>query len=52
MQMRRGVGFVDKRDGLLKNNVMALYSHVHAVATPEWARGLVAAARLWKKNRQ
>ena len=44
--MQRGTGFQGKRDGLIKNNVLALYTHVLAPGTPEWARGLVRAARL------
>ncbi len=51
MGMDRGVGFIDKRDGLLKKNVLALYTHIHAVATPQWALGLVAAAQRYKKSR-
>ncbi|RJX25899.1 MAG: cobyrinate a,c-diamide synthase [Desulfurivibrio sp.] len=43
--MQRGVGFVDGRDGLIYKNVLALYTHVHAVGTPQWAPALVARAR-------
>ncbi|MCI5163711.1 MAG: cobyrinate a,c-diamide synthase [Candidatus Electrothrix sp. AX5] len=44
LQMERGTGFQGKRDGLLKKNVLALYTHVLAPGTPEWAAGLLRAA--------
>ncbi|WLE96504.1 MAG: cobyrinate a,c-diamide synthase [Candidatus Electrothrix communis] len=45
LQMERGTGFQGKRDGLLKKNVLALYTHVLAPGSPEWAAGLLRAAR-------
>ncbi len=45
LSMERGTGFVSGRDGLQKNNVLALYTHVLASGTPEWAAGLVAAGK-------
>lgn len=39
-QMKRGVGFSEGGDGLVSDNTLALYSHVHAVATPQWAEGI------------
>ena len=46
LQMERGTGFQGKRDGLMKKNVLALYTHVLAPGTPEWAAGLLRAAGL------
>lgn len=43
--VRRGVGTFDGRDGVLRNNVWASYAHVHAAATPKWAKGMLRAAR-------
>jgi cobyrinic acid a,c-diamide synthase len=51
LTMQRGVGFVDGKDGLVYKNVLALYTHVHAVATPQWAGSLVAKAREFKESR-
>ena len=48
--MDRGTGFKDRRDGLVRKNVLALYTHVLAPGTPEWADGLLAAARRYKKE--
>ncbi len=35
--MQRGVGFAGGEDGLVRKNVIALYTHIHALSTPEWA---------------
>jgi len=36
-RMGRGTGFANGGDGLVSHNVLALYTHIHALATPEWA---------------
>ena len=41
----------DARDGVFINNVFAAYTHLHALATPEWAEGILAAARRYRKSR-
>jgi len=41
LQMSRGQGFMSGRDGLTMKNVLALYTHVHAEGTPEWAPGFI-----------
>jgi cobyrinic acid a,c-diamide synthase len=41
----RGVGCFQKRDLVITENVMAGYTHLHALATPEWAKVLLDAAR-------
>jgi len=43
--VRRGVGVSAGRDAIVTANVWASYTHVHAQATPEWADGLLGAAR-------
>ncbi|MBW1636419.1 MAG: cobyrinate a,c-diamide synthase [Deltaproteobacteria bacterium] len=45
LKMERGKGFLQGRDGLVKKNVFALYTHVHADGTPEWAEGFVRRCR-------
>jgi len=42
--MKRGVGFIDGGDGLVYKNCLALYTHIHAEATPEWSAGFMARA--------
>jgi len=51
LKMDRGTGFMDKRDGLVRNNVLALYTHVLASDTSEWASGIIQAARKYHRNR-
>lgn len=43
-RVRRGHGFDGMRDGLCHRNVLASYTHVHALGTRSWATALVAAA--------
>ncbi|HUB77482.1 MAG TPA: cobyrinate a,c-diamide synthase [Bryobacteraceae bacterium] len=40
----RGVGCSSARDAVVVDNVWAAYTHLHALATPEWASALVRAA--------
>lgn len=41
----RGAGCLPGRDALVTQNVFAAYTHLHAAATPEWAQGVINAAR-------
>jgi len=41
----RGTGAWQGRDGIVWGNVWAGYTHLHARGTPEWAAGLIGAAR-------
>ncbi|NIM52687.1 MAG: cobyrinate a,c-diamide synthase [Gemmatimonadales bacterium] len=43
-RVRRGHGFDGQRDGLCHANVLACYTHVHALGTASWAPSLVRAA--------
>lgn len=49
--VQRGKGCWAGRDGLLAHNVLAGYTHLHAVGQPAWADGLIAAARRYKQAR-
>ena len=44
-EVRRGVGCGGARDGVVRGNVWASYTHLHALATPAWAAGMLQAAR-------
>jgi len=46
--MKRGKGFSGGRDGLQSGNVLALYTHVHACGTPDWAGRFVELCRRWR----
>ncbi len=51
--MKRGKGIADLRDGICYKNVLATYTHIHALGAPEWVRGLIAKAKEFKgKNVQ
>jgi cobyrinic acid a,c-diamide synthase len=43
-KVQRGEGLGGGRDGILVGSVLAAYTHLHALGTPEWADSLVSAA--------
>jgi cobyrinic acid a,c-diamide synthase len=43
--MLRGRGIDGAHDGLIFRNVLATYTHIHALGTPSWATGMVKRAR-------
>jgi cobyrinic acid a,c-diamide synthase len=43
-QIVRGRGITGREDGILYKNLFASYLHLHALGTPEWAKGFVALA--------
>ncbi len=49
--VERGSGVVNGRDGLCYRNVLATYTHIHALGTPQWAPALVACARNFHQKR-
>jgi cobyrinic acid a,c-diamide synthase len=49
-RVHRGHGFDGQRDGLCLHNVLALYTHVHALGTQSWAPALVQAAIRFKSE--
>lgn len=51
LTMERGVGFMNGRDGLVYNNVLALYTHIHTLATPQWAINMVEMAVKFRRQR-
>jgi len=50
-KMRRGHGIVRGQDGMCYKNVIATYTHLHAVGAPEWADGLINAAGRFRATR-
>jgi cobyrinic acid a,c-diamide synthase len=44
-KVERGTGLVDKRDGVCYKNVLATYTHIHALGFPCWAEGVVSRSR-------
>jgi cobyrinic acid a,c-diamide synthase len=44
MRVERGVGVGDARDGLVRANALACYTHLHADGVAGWARAMVSRA--------
>jgi len=44
-EVRRGTGCFHGRDAAIIRNVWASYTHLHALATPQWVKGVADAAR-------
>lgn len=40
-RMQRGVGITEDKDGICYKNVLATYTHIHSLGTPQWAQALV-----------
>jgi cobyrinic acid a,c-diamide synthase len=51
-RVKRGIGMDGKRDGLCRKNVLATFTHVHALGTREWAEGIVGRARRFRAERK
>jgi cobyrinic acid a,c-diamide synthase len=50
-RMKRGAGIHKDRDGIVYKNVLATYTHVHALGTPGWAAALVRNAVEFRNSR-
>lgn len=48
--MKRGNGIIHRMDGLCYRNVLATYTHIHALGLPEWAGALVDCARRFREK--
>ena len=51
-RVTRGTGITGGSDGLVYKNVLAAYTHIHALATPEWAPALVKRANEYRKHHE
>ena len=50
--MKRGAGFINNKDGICYNNILATYTHIHALGTPLWAEAMVRNAIAYKKAKK
>jgi len=50
--VKRGAGFYNGRDGIVYKNVLATYTHIHALGSPFWARALVKSAARYRRKRE
>jgi cobyrinic acid a,c-diamide synthase len=46
----KGTGMDGQRDGLCRKNVLAGFSHLHALGTPEWADAMIDRARQYRRT--
>ena len=51
LKVKKGSGYANGRDGLIKNNVWAGYLHLHASGVPLWAENFVKLAEKYKNER-
>jgi len=51
-QIQRGKGIAGKWDGIVYKNLFASYIHLHALGTPEWAKGLISIAKEKRKSQR
>lgn len=51
LDMDRGKGMANGRDGLVRDNVYAGYNHIHALGVPCWAGNFVRAAAAFKHGK-
>ena len=51
-RVRRGTGIDGDRDGLCFKNVLASYSHLHALGSTQWADALVEKAMLYRAKEE
>jgi len=51
-RVKRGIGMDGKKDGLCRKNVLASFTHLHALGTREWAEGLIGSARRFCASRK
>jgi cobyrinic acid a,c-diamide synthase len=50
-RMQRGVGITKNKDGICYKKVLATYTHIHALGTPQWTQGLVRNALAYRKKK-
>ncbi len=51
-KMQRGHGIMDNKDGMYYKNVLATYTHLHAIGTGEWVDGIMNQALAYKRQKQ
>lgn len=49
-KINKGVGIINRKDGLCYKNVLATYTHLHALGAKEWVKGMIQAALENKKT--
>ena len=47
----KGTGLDGQREGMCRKNILAGFTHLHALGTPQWAGALIERARLHRRTR-
>jgi cobyrinic acid a,c-diamide synthase len=50
-RMQRGVGITKDKDGICYKNVLATYTHIHSLGTPQWVHALIRNAITYQKKK-
>jgi len=51
-KVKKGTGIGSKRDGLIYNNVVASYLHLHALGSKQWIEGMMRAADNFRNSKK
>ncbi len=49
--MKRGVGLINKKDGVCYKQVLGTYTHIHSAGNPAWAKSMVKLAVNYSKKK-
>lgn len=50
-KMEKGTGFLNKMDGVIYKNILASYTHIHAMGAIKWAEAMVSIAVSYKQKK-
>ncbi|MFH1974724.1 MAG: cobyrinate a,c-diamide synthase [Pseudomonadota bacterium] len=51
-RLKRGSGLINNRDGVVFKNILAAYTHIHALGTPLWAEAMIRNAIKYRDNKK
>ncbi|MDP3286449.1 MAG: cobyrinate a,c-diamide synthase, partial [Desulfobacterales bacterium] len=51
-RLKRGSGLINNKDGVIFKNILATYTHIHALGTPEWAEAMIRNAVIYRQNKK
>jgi len=51
-KMKKGNGIINNKDGVCYKNVLATYTHLHALGTGEWVEGIMNQALAYKRQKE
>jgi cobyrinic acid a,c-diamide synthase len=51
-KMNRGKGIIDGRDAIVYKNLLATYTHLHVLGSPQWVKAMIRIAKEYRKNKK